>query len=122
MVEDLENQADGLIRLKTNKQEHCTKTVILTAGNGAFHPRKIELEYPEMFERCNFHYFINDLESFRDKKVMVCGGGDSAVDLALMLEPIAKEGTTGVIEIDNLIVNYGYVSSLGSMKNCGLHI
>ena len=93
MVEELHVQTDGTIRLQTNKQQHLTKTVILTAGNGAFQPRKLSVDEAETYEKSNLHYFINDLEQFRDKQVVVCGGGDSAVDWALMLEPVAKEVT-----------------------------
>jgi thioredoxin reductase (NADPH) len=175
MVEKLELLDDGLIRLTTNKEVHFTKTVILTAGNGAFQPRKIELEEAETYESSNLHYFIDNLEEFRDKKVLVCGGGDSAVDWSLMLEPIAsqvtlvhrrdkfrahessvtnliesnveiktpfipihlsgdgkrissvtlehaKDGTEEVIDVDDVIINYGFLSSLGPMKNWGLNI
>ncbi|MCY8673752.1 NAD(P)-binding domain-containing protein, partial [Bacillus haynesii] len=62
-----------------------------TAGNGAFQPRKLELESAAQYENANLHYFIDDLNQFAGKRVAVLGGGDSAVDWALMLEPIAKE-------------------------------
>lgn len=175
MVENLEVLEDGIIRLTTNKEEHLTKTVILTAGNGAFKPRKIELEEAEQYETSNLHYFIDDLEKFRDKSVLISGGGDSAVDWSLMLEPIAssvtlvhrrdkfrahessvtnlkasnvqiktpfvplslngdnnkihsvslehkKDSTIELLEVDDVIVNYGFLSSLGPMKNWGLNI
>ncbi|MDR4271965.1 NAD(P)/FAD-dependent oxidoreductase, partial [Bacillus pumilus] len=70
---------------------HYSKTIIITAGNGAFQPRKLELDAAESFEGSNLHYFINDLNQFAGRRVAVLGGGDSAVDWALMLEPIAKE-------------------------------
>ncbi|NEU31904.1 NAD(P)/FAD-dependent oxidoreductase [bacterium LRH843] len=175
IVEQLEVMEDGVIFLRTNKEEHLSRTVILTAGNGAFNPRKMELAEAKKYETSNLHYFINDIEKFRDKKVLICGGGDSAVDWALMLEPVARQvilvhrrdkfrahehsvnnliksnvqvktpyipvtlignekgihtvrlehakvGTNELIEIDDLIVNYGFVSSLGPMKNWGLDI
>lgn len=175
VVENLELQDDQLIKLTTNVEVHYTKTVIITAGNGAFHPRKISLIEAEQYENKNLHYFIDNLEKFRNKKVMICGGGDSAVDWALMLEPIAEkvtlvhrrdkfrahehsvkqllassvviktpynpvklededgeiksvvlEDTKGeeqeVIEVDDLIVNYGFVSLLGPIKDWGLEI
>ncbi|MFC0558364.1 NAD(P)/FAD-dependent oxidoreductase [Halalkalibacter alkalisediminis] len=175
MVETLEVLEDGMVRLTTNKEEHLTKTVILTAGNGAFKPRKIELDEAEQYETSNLHYFIDDLEKFRDKKVLICGGGDSAVDWSLMLEPIAKQvslvhrrdkfrahessvtelmeskvlirtpyvptrlngdndrihsvtlehakdKSIETLEVDDVIINYGFLSSLGPMKNWGLNI
>lgn len=175
VAKNLEIQENGLINLTTDIEEHLTKTIIITAGNGAFQPRKMELEGAEQYEGTNLHYFINNLESFRNKKVMVCGGGDSAVDWALMLESIAEKvtlvhrrekfrahehsveqlqdsnvtiktpyvpleiignnnrinavvlekingRTKEKIEVDDVIVNYGFVSSLGSIKDWGLEI
>ncbi|SDH15798.1 thioredoxin reductase (NADPH) [Alteribacillus persepolensis] len=174
-VEDLQTENDGVIRLTTNKQEHLTRTVIITAGVGAFQPRKVAFEHADLYENSNLHYFVDDLEKFRDKKVVICGGGDSAVDWALMLESIAKQVTvvhrrtkfrahehsvkqllssaahvktpfklvdfigdgqaiTSVIvqkekeeiketvEVDDVIVNYGFVSSLGPLQQLGLEI
>lgn len=175
MVEDLKRLENGTIQLTTNHGEHLTKTVILTAGNGAFQPRKLHLPEAEKYETSNLHYFIDDLTTFRGKNVTICGGGDSAVDWALMLKPIAnevtivhrrnkfrahessvttlmestvkvktpyvpvallgddakvhaitiehvKEETRETIETDDLIINYGFLSSLGPMNNWGLNI
>lgn len=174
-VEKLEKLEDGTFKLTTNSEVHYSKTVIITAGNGAFQPRRLELESAAQYERKNLHYFIDDLNKFAGQKVVVFGGGDSAVDWALMLEPIAKEVTlvhrrdkfrahehsvenlhnskvnvktpfvpaeligddsgikqvvlTGVngdgrdvIDVDAVICNYGFVSSLGPIKEWGLEI
>ncbi|SFC29333.1 thioredoxin reductase (NADPH) [Bacillus sp. OV322] len=174
-VQKLEKQADGIFKLTTEKGIHYSKTIIITAGNGAFQPRRIELEDAVKYEGKNLHYFIDDLNQFAGKKVVVFGGGDSAVDWALMLEPIAEkvtivhrrdkfrahehsvenlknskveiktpfvpaefignedkitqvvvEGANGedkeVIDVDSVIVNYGFVSSLGPIKEWGLDI
>lgn len=79
--------------LKTDKGEHLTRTILLTAGIGAFQPRKIGLAEEPEFEGKTLHYGIKDLSMFKDQNVLVCGGGDSALDWALMLEDIAKEVT-----------------------------
>ncbi|MGM9925537.1 MAG: NAD(P)/FAD-dependent oxidoreductase [Bacillus sp. (in: firmicutes)] len=174
-VEKLEKQADGTFKLTTDKDVHYSKTIIITAGNGAFQPRRLELEGATKYEKSNLHYFINDLNQFAGQKVVVCGGGDSAVDWALMLENVAEEvyivhrrdkfrahehsvenlhnskviiktphipaeiigdgekissivlehaedGTKETIDIDALIVNYGFISSLGPIKDWGLEI
>src|SRR5699024_9868035 len=123
------------------------------------------------YEGKNLHYFVNDLDYFTGKEVCILGGGDSAVDWALMLEPLAKkvsiihrrdefraheasvknmvnsnvevftpydvvditgdgdriysiciknkEKKTVEVELDELITNYGFVSSLGSIKEWG---
>lgn len=88
---DLTKREDGIIEIQTSKQKHYSKAVIISAGNGAFRPRKLEIAHAELYENANLHYFVNNIESFRDKTVAICGGGDSAVDWALTLEPIAKK-------------------------------
>lgn len=77
--------------IETNKGIHYTRTIIVAAGNGAFQPRKLNLANAEQFEVGNLHYYVNNIERFRDRVVAICGGGDSAVDWALTLEPIAKK-------------------------------
>jgi ferredoxin/flavodoxin---NADP+ reductase len=173
-VMELEKQADGVFKLTTDKEVHYSRAVIITAGAGAFQPRKLELENAAQFEKTNLHYFVDNMEQFRGQKVAVLGGGDSAVDWALMLEPIAdkvslihrrdkfrahehsvetlnnssvelktpfvptevigeetisqivleevKGERKEVLDIDALIVNYGFVSSLGPIKEWGLDI
>ncbi len=79
--------------LTTDKGVHLTRTILLTAGIGAFQPRKIGLPEEVQFEQKTLHYGIKDLTLFKDKHVTVCGGGDSAVDWALMLEDIASTVT-----------------------------
>src|SRR5699024_6568578 len=81
---------NNVFKLETDKEIHYTKTIIIAAGNGAFEPRRLKVQGSEQYENQNLHYFIDDLEQFTGKNVVVCGGGDSAVDWALMLEPIAK--------------------------------
>ena len=90
-VEQVEKLEDGTFKLTTNKEVHLSKTIIITAGNGAFQPRKLNLSEAKMFENRNLHYYVDNMNQFKDKRVVLFGGGDSAVDWALMLEPIAKE-------------------------------
>lgn len=77
--------------VRTTKNEYSAKSVIITAGNGSFSPRTMGLENETEFN--NIHYFVNDMHRFKDRDVVVFGGGDSAVDWALMLENIAKSVT-----------------------------
>lgn len=77
----------------TDKDVHYTKAVLLTAGVGAFQPRKIGVDGAEPFEGKTLHYGVKDLTLFHDKKVVVLGGGDSAVDWAMMLENVAAHVT-----------------------------
>lgn len=169
-VLDLIKVDDKLIKIVTTAGEHLSHSVIITAGNGAFQPRKLQVEKAAELEGHSLHYYVTDTEKFRDKDVMICGGGDSAIDWSLMLEPIAKtvtlvhrrpdfrahehsvnllaqssvtlktpfvldelliedealsaiklsnpkESIQEVLAIDELIVNYGFSSSLGEIKN-----
>lgn len=84
---------ERLFEVTTDRTVHHARAVIITAGVGAFEPRKLELTGAEAYEGVNLHYFVNDMEKFRDKRVLISGGGDSAVDWALMLEPIAASVT-----------------------------
>ncbi|AXH99421.1 NAD(P)/FAD-dependent oxidoreductase [Sporosarcina sp. PTS2304] len=88
----VEKQDDYFV-LTTDKGQHLTRTILLTAGIGAFQPRKIGLKEESIFEDKTLHYGIKDLSMFKDKEILVCGGGDSALDWALMLEDIAKQVT-----------------------------
>ncbi len=174
-VEKVEKQPDGIFKLTTNKEVHYSKTIIVTAGNGAFQPRRLEIDGAAQYEHKNLFYFIEDLNQFAGQKIVVFGGGDSAVDWALMLEPIAEQVTivhrrdkfrahehsvenlekskaaiktpfvpdeligdeNGIkqvvikevngegkvtIDVDAVICNYGFVSSLGPIKEWGLEI
>lgn len=174
-VQTLERMDDGIIKLTTDKEIHLTKTVIIAAGNGAFQPRKLKIAGADQYEGKNLHYYVNDITLFENKHVVIFGGGDSAVDWALMLEKIAKKVTivhrreqfrahessvkrmfnstievitpfipieligdgnriekvvlqenrgeeTKTIDCDEVIVNYGFISSLGPIKDWGLEI
>src|SRR5699024_4896811 len=92
-VENVEKLEDETFKLTTSEEVHYSKTIIITGGIGAFQPRKLEIDGAEQYEDQCLHYFINDMTQFKDKKVAILGGGDSAVDWALMLEPIAEKVT-----------------------------
>jgi thioredoxin reductase len=158
----------------TDLGSHHCKAVVITAGVGAFEPRKLELDNAASFEKKNLHYFVNDMNIFKGQKVVISGGGDSAVDWALMLEPIAeqvtlihrrdkfrahehtveqlmsskvkvvtpteishlhgtdrieritlthcKTGEQSEIEVDAVIISFGFVSSLGPIAEWGFDI
>lgn len=93
-IERVERLEDNSFKLTANTGDiHYTKTIIITAGNGAFEPRKLNVDGAEKFEGKNLHYFVTNMNQFKDEHVLLLGGGDSAVDWALMLEPIAKKVT-----------------------------
>lgn len=173
-VEAIDKLEDGTFKLTTNKEIHYSKTIIITAGLGAFQPRQLEVEGADYYEGKNLHYFIHNISEFKGKNVVIFGGGDSAIDWSLMLEPVAKkvtlvhrrdqfrahehsvenlfnssveiktpympdelfgdengikqivirnaEGEKETLEVDDIIVNYGFKSSLGPIKEWGLEI
>ncbi|WP_036668776.1 NAD(P)/FAD-dependent oxidoreductase [Paenibacillus sp. HW567] len=173
-VVSLTKQDERHFIVTTDKAEYHSRAVIITAGVGAFEPRRLELPEAARFEKANLHYFVSDLNAFKGKKVLISGGGDSAVDWALMLEPIAEQVTlihrrdkfrahehsvenlmaskvnvvtpseitelhgeefitkvtlsniktkeTQEIEVDSVIVNFGFVSSLGPIAEWGIEI
>jgi thioredoxin reductase len=84
---------ERLFEIVTDKGSHYSRAVIITGGVGAFEPRRLELPEATRFEKKNLHYFVNDLQAFAGQKVLISGGGDSAVDWALMLEPVAEKVT-----------------------------
>lgn len=87
---EIEQQADHFL-VKTANHEFLTKTILLTVGNGGFNPRKLNVEKSDQFQ--NIVYFIKNLEAYRNKDVVVLGGGDSALDWANMLSDVAKSTT-----------------------------
>ncbi|PTL40098.1 NAD(P)/FAD-dependent oxidoreductase [Alkalicoccus saliphilus] len=174
VVEHIEKLGEQHFKVNTDKDTHYSKSVVITAGAGAFEPRRLKLEGASRYEGRNLHYFVNDLQAFKNKKVLISGGGDSAVDWALMLEPVAeqvtlvhrrdkfrchehserellqssvhiktpytveefqgteeeiehvvlqeKNGGRETIDVDAVIVNHGFVSTLGPIKSWGLDI
>lgn len=79
----------------TNKGTvHRARAVAIAGGLGTFEPRKPEhLENLAQFEENGVEYFIKDPEVFRDKKVVIAGGGDSALDWSIFLANVASEVT-----------------------------
>lgn len=81
----------GLFHLHTQGGEvHYSKTVITAVGGGILNPQRLPIEGCERFEQDNLHYSVRSLEHFRDKTVMISGGGNSAIDWAQALEKVAK--------------------------------
>jgi thioredoxin reductase (NADPH) len=89
----LERLPDGTIRLETSNGPRYSKTVIICGGVGAFEPKRLTAPGVNELEGRGLHYFAKRVEDFRDKKVVIVGGGDSAVDWAVTLEPVAEQVT-----------------------------
>lgn len=93
-VTGINNDAEGDFIVTTTQNDIQAKAIIIAVGNGAFAPRKLAFDYDTTLDDDNMvNYFITELDQYRDKNVAIAGGGDSAIDCALALEPIAKSVT-----------------------------
>lgn len=91
-IEKMVREPDGTFTLFNDKGEkHYSKTVLLASGHGIPVMQKLELEGADRFEVANLHYTVTQIESFRDKRVLISGGGNAAVDWANELVGVAKE-------------------------------
>lgn len=91
-ITTIHRREDGTWVLTSEKgTEHLTRTVVIAGGAGSFSPKRLPLEGVERWEGKGLHYFVKDPEVFRDQTVLIVGGGDSALDYSLQLEPIAKK-------------------------------
>jgi thioredoxin reductase (NADPH) len=93
-VEELEKQADGSYIVRTNEGTavHC-QVVAIAGGLGCFEPRKPEIAGLEDFEGKGVAYMVKQPEQFRDKNIVLAGGGDSALDWTIYLADVAKKVT-----------------------------
>lgn len=92
-VDKLERAGDGTLRLTTNRGTHASKVLVVTAGIGAFHPKTFKKPEIDSFEGRGLHYFVKSFQDFAGKRVLIAGGGDSAVDWANNLVGVARSVT-----------------------------
>ncbi|MFT4667639.1 MAG: thioredoxin reductase (NADPH) [Polaribacter sp.] len=93
-AETIEKLEDGSFIVTTNKgTKHHAPIVAIAGGLGSFEPRKPKLENLEQFEDNGLAYIIKDPEVYRDKKVIIAGGGDSALDWSIFLTDVASSVT-----------------------------
>ena len=94
MVETIEKIGDPLFRVTTDAgQVFETKVVVISAGGGSFQPKRPPVPGIEAYEGTSVFYAVRKMEQFRDKNLLIVGGGDSALDWVLNLQPIAKRVT-----------------------------
>lgn len=90
-VDYVNKRDDRIFEICTDKACHLSKSILIVSGKGAFEPRKLEVDGAE--QASNINYFVKNMRKFKGKKVVIFGGGDSAVDWANMLDGVAEEVT-----------------------------
>jgi thioredoxin reductase (NADPH) len=94
MVTTIERIGDPLFRVTTDGgQVFEAKLIVIAAGGGSFQPKRPPMPGIEAYEGTSVHYAVRKMDAFRDKKILIVGGGDSALDWTLNLSPIAKHVT-----------------------------
>jgi len=94
MVESIEKIGDPGFRVTTDagKVFEC-KVVVVSAGGGSFQPKRPPVPGIEAYENTSVFYAVRKMEQFRDREILIVGGGDSALDWTLNLHPLAKRIT-----------------------------
>ncbi|HSP12650.1 MAG TPA: NAD(P)/FAD-dependent oxidoreductase [Salegentibacter sp.] len=91
-AETIDKQEDGSFIVTTSKgTKHHAPVVVIAGGLGSFEPRKPPITNIQQYEDNGVAYIIRDPEIYRDKKVVIAGGGDSALDWSIYLAEIASE-------------------------------
>jgi thioredoxin reductase (NADPH) len=94
MVNSIEKLDDGSFRLVTDADEvFRAKVIVIAAGGGSFQPKRPPVEGIEQFENQSVFYSVRKMDDFRDQDVVIVGGGDSALDWTLNLQPIVRSLT-----------------------------
>lgn len=93
-VADLQFDESGrMYTVRTSRGVHDARTLLIAAGVGAFAPKTLPLPNAREYEGRGLHYSVQRVDDFRGKRVLIVGGGDSAVDWANALAPVAAELT-----------------------------
>jgi thioredoxin reductase (NADPH) len=94
MITTLEKIGDPLFRATTDRGKVFeAKVVVIAAGGGSFQPKRPPIAGIEPYEGKSVHYAVRKMDAFRDKRLLIVGGGDSALDWTLNLQPLAKRLT-----------------------------
>jgi thioredoxin reductase (NADPH) len=94
IVTELKRRPDGRFDVATDQETRfVAKVVVIAAGGGSFQPKRPPIADIEAFEGSSVFYSVRQIEAFRDRDVIIVGGGDSALDWTLNLEPVASSVT-----------------------------
>lgn len=86
-------EATRAYTINTSHGEHHTRALLIAAGVGAFQPKTLPIPHVERYEHHGLYYFVQQMSAFRGKRVLIVGGGDSAVDWANALVGVASDVT-----------------------------
>ena len=89
-VQEINSEGDNWIIKTSQNKVFSSPNIIIAGGVGSFEPRKLSVKDAEKYEGKNIFYSISDKNMFKNKKISIFGGGDSALDWALELSKIAK--------------------------------
>ncbi|HKW04188.1 MAG TPA: NAD(P)/FAD-dependent oxidoreductase [Nitrososphaerales archaeon] len=89
-AQTVKRNGDGTFTVSTEKEAFVTKSILITAGVGSFSPNKLNILNQEKFEGRGIYYFVKRKDFFKDKRLLIVGGGDSAVDWALNLKDVTR--------------------------------
>src|SRR5574343_52593 len=93
-AETIDKLDDGTFVVTTNKgTKHHAKAVAIAGGLGTFEPRKPAIENIAFYEEKGVEYFVKNPDQFKDKRIVIAGGGDSALDWSVFLSNVAKSVT-----------------------------
>ena len=112
------DEAMGCFVITTDKSEHYSRTVVITAGAGPLAPRKLPVESANQWEDRGVYYVVKQKAIFKQKRLLIIGGGDSALDWAMNLHGIASEIT--IIHRRNQF--RAHEDSVNRVQNAGIPI
>ena len=89
-VDEVYQEKENWVVKTNNKKEFIAPNIMIAGGVGSFEPRKISLKEAEKLEGKSVFYSVKNKENFKNKKIAIFGGGDSALDWALELSKFSK--------------------------------
>lgn len=92
-VEHIAKENGLFVLITDDGEKHVSKTVIMANGGGIISPQKLEVEGATKYELTNLHYTVQRIERFKDKHVLISGGGNAAIDWAAELLHVAASVT-----------------------------
>jgi thioredoxin reductase (NADPH) len=118
-VLSLKKGEDGVLQLGgSTGGQHFSRTVLITAGVGAFSPNKVDTPTAAQYEGNGVYYFLKDKNALKGKRILIVGGGDSAVDWCINLAGWAQSITL----IHRRNVFRAHEESVNQMMRCGARI